>query len=517
MQFESHVLDPQEPRLEQNTLLSAAFGDGATAFTHRCYMLDISRDRVPTMDTLRWLVDVLATLRFTELQLYTEHTYTFTGHDEVWAAASALTREDLAELTAWASQCGLILTANLNTFGHMERWLQHDSYRHRAECPDGLSPPLDAVLAGPTCLAPNDDNATFAVGLARELADALGSRQIMIGGDEPFELGTGVSAQEVARVGRDQVYRTHLERIIHPLVDDGYKVLFWGDQFRTDPHAFVNIPENAKCVIWNYEAPSSATTLADELPIFVRDLLGWPDDAALGFAAHARIALASHVPTWVACGTSSWNTFLGRNRNAAANIDDAAAVGAAGGADGFMLTDWGDNGHWQPLAVSLPSMVRGAIGGLTGAPVDPSFRVGPVIDSILDAPDGTGALIDELGEITESIGATAYNGSAAFNAVIPIGLSTGGSLDQRAADDALSLLDRATAWFAPHRNDDSRWGIAAQELDAACRATALGLHRLLGTSESPDDVDRAVEAQRAAWLRSSRPGGLDDSIARLRR
>ena len=34
------------------------------AFARRAYMLDISRDRVPTMDTLDWLVRVLAAAGF---------------------------------------------------------------------------------------------------------------------------------------------------------------------------------------------------------------------------------------------------------------------------------------------------------------------------------------------------------------------------------------------------------------------------------------------------------------------
>jgi hypothetical protein len=30
------------------------------------------------------------------------------------------------------------LVPNLNSFGHFERWLGHDKYKHMAECPDGF-------------------------------------------------------------------------------------------------------------------------------------------------------------------------------------------------------------------------------------------------------------------------------------------------------------------------------------------------------------------------------------------
>ena len=67
-------------------------------FAHRAYMLDVSRDRVPTNDTLDWLVGILAAAGFNELQLYIEHTFDYRGHEVVWRDASPLTHEDLERL-----------------------------------------------------------------------------------------------------------------------------------------------------------------------------------------------------------------------------------------------------------------------------------------------------------------------------------------------------------------------------------------------------------------------------------
>src|SRR6478609_7348883 len=54
----------------------------------RAFMLDVSRDRVPTRTALDELVDVLALVRCNQLQLSIEHTFAHVGHDEVWADAS---------------------------------------------------------------------------------------------------------------------------------------------------------------------------------------------------------------------------------------------------------------------------------------------------------------------------------------------------------------------------------------------------------------------------------------------
>ena len=52
-------------------------------FPARGFMLDISRDKVPTMSTLFMLVDMFAELKINQLQLYTEHTFAYAQHREI--------------------------------------------------------------------------------------------------------------------------------------------------------------------------------------------------------------------------------------------------------------------------------------------------------------------------------------------------------------------------------------------------------------------------------------------------
>ena len=64
-------------------------------FEHRAYMLDISRDRVPTMKTLREIVDLLERCRYNQLQLYTEHTFAYREHSVVWEDADPMTAAEI--------------------------------------------------------------------------------------------------------------------------------------------------------------------------------------------------------------------------------------------------------------------------------------------------------------------------------------------------------------------------------------------------------------------------------------
>src|SRR5690606_20575826 len=99
------------------------------------------------------------------LELYVEHTFAYADHEVVWRDASPLTADDLRWLDGRCADAGIELVANQNTFGHMERWLRHDRYRSRAECPDGATNPFSGRPMAPATLAPTPDNAEFALAL----------------------------------------------------------------------------------------------------------------------------------------------------------------------------------------------------------------------------------------------------------------------------------------------------------------------------------------------------------------
>lgn len=58
-------------------------------FEHRGVMLDVSRDRVWTMATLRSLVRRLAAWKVNQVQLYFEHAFQYRGHQDVWEGSGA--------------------------------------------------------------------------------------------------------------------------------------------------------------------------------------------------------------------------------------------------------------------------------------------------------------------------------------------------------------------------------------------------------------------------------------------
>ena len=125
-------------------------------FPSRGVMLDISRDKVPTLETLFALIDELAEWKINHLELYTEHTFAYRNHREVWAQASPMTGEDILRLDAYCRERFIELVPNQNSFGHMHRWLKLPRYRHLAECPDGFDWPWGGRSDEPFSLNPTD-------------------------------------------------------------------------------------------------------------------------------------------------------------------------------------------------------------------------------------------------------------------------------------------------------------------------------------------------------------------------
>ena len=488
------------------------------SFTDRAYMLDVSRDRVPTMETLEWLIGVLGRLRFTELQLYTEHTFAWVDHPDVWRHASPLTPEELGRLADCCRAAGMQLVPCLNGFGHMERFLRHDRYRDRAECPDGAPPMFGPGTVPPSTLAPTPDNARFALDLFREVLRALPSRRVHIGGDEPFELGEGRSAAEVAARGRTAVYADHLSRLISPLVEDGHDVLFWGDVLVRSPAHVAGLPAGSTAAAWWYQAPvPDPPPISHVLGPELADRLGLPEDALAGFVAHTRAFADTGFPFWVAPGTSTWNSLVGRWPNARGNVDDAVAVGLDRGAGGLLLTDWGDNGHHQPLSCSLPPLVHTAGAAWCADTHDPGVVAG-VVDDLVGAV-GLGDVLLELGSIEDSLGVRQFNAGAIHSALLGTFLRPGRHrFDDERAAAAADVLSRADGLAV--RGTGPRRDAIAEEVGAAASLATIGLHRLGAVLDvrvpgEPPDLATAVDRQRRAWLRTSRPGGLDDSLARL--
>lgn len=475
----------------------------------RGFMLDVSRDRVPSRDGLRALLRWLERVRVNHLQLYTEHTFAYRAHELVWRNASPITPDDVAWLEGECAARGVELVANQNCFGHFERWLQWAPYRGRA---------ADPTAARPLSLAPTEDNARFALDLVAELGDAHTSRTVNIGCDEVFELH-----------GRTEEFVTHLGRLLDGVRGQGRRPQFWADMVHGDPAAAADVVGDATALLWHYEAPmdESVVDLLGGLELegpMAAVLADWIASRAwAGFGPRAERFADAGLDWWVCPGTSGWNSLVGRWPNARANGLDALEHGRAHGATGMLLTEWGDNGHLQPPSVMLPALTWSAsLAWCLDANRD--LDVAAALDHHVlgDRAGRAGAALLAAGEVVDRTGVLVPNGSA-LHPTAAGQLGGFGAPTEEALDGVRATLDAADADLAAADLVDHDGAVTRRELRQAVALARHGADHLARRHglAAPDEATLAArladlaEEQSACWGLRSRAGGRDDSLARL--
>ena len=157
-------------------------------------MLDISRGRVPRLETLLDLVEHLADFKINEFQLYTEHTFAYRDYKPVWRDWGALTAKEIRTLDAHCRQLGIELVPNQNSFGHLRQWLAYPPLRQLAETSAPWPDQGGKFLRYPSTLAPaHPGTIPFLRQLYDELLPNFTSTRFNVGCDETWDLGRGQS------------------------------------------------------------------------------------------------------------------------------------------------------------------------------------------------------------------------------------------------------------------------------------------------------------------------------------
>src|SRR5215469_2349122 len=279
-------------------------------FPHRGLMLDVSRGKVPTLATLRGLVDLCVRLKFNVLMLYTEHTFRFRRHPEIGRDASPLDAMQMRELDAYAAERHVELIPTLQSLGHMQHVLALPRYAGLAETERRWT------------ISPADPGTYALLGdLYDEYLPNFRSLRFNANCDEPWDLALGKSAERALQVGKAGVYLDHVRRVRDLAARHRKRTMIWGDVVHANPERIPEIDRDLVLLDWWYEAAHDY-------------------DRVRAFADNG-------IEFWVCPGTSSWNCLFPRVQNSLENIARYADAGRRHGAQGLVVTDWGDFGHYN--------------------------------------------------------------------------------------------------------------------------------------------------------------------------
>jgi hexosaminidase len=466
----------------------------------RAVMIDVSRDKVPTMATLRDLIDRLASWKVNQVQLYSEHTFAYRNHAEVHAAASPFTSLEIRELDRFCQDRFVELVPNQNCLGHMNRWLLHDRYRSLAIAPDGFVDPYGLGHEAMTLDPANPGSLALVRELLGELLPLFSSRRVNIGLDETWEL---------PRERLDEFFQWAATLRALPELD-GHEVIIWGDMFSGHPELVAQVPAGVTVCEWGYDA-------------------GYP------FVERTALLADAGIPFWVAPGTSSWLSIGGRVTNSVTNCREAVEAALANGGVGFLNTDWGDRGHLQQLPISDPGFAYGAavawcLEANAGIDLGAALSAHAYNDPTRELATALLTIGDAHRLVTSQIPNHSILVMHLYFPQIRVGrgISRGVTVAELGAvNDALATarlaVDRSRSRRADAAElvDEVHWTIEVLEL-----ATDDALARLAGDgtlASIPEDqrlafavrLDALTDRHRRLWLARNRPGGLPDSVAWL--
>jgi hypothetical protein len=408
-----------------------------------------------------------------------------------------MTADEIRALDAYCRERHVDLVPNQNSLGHMERWLALERYRPLAECPDGWRR-QDGGWTAPTTVCPLDERVpALYADLYDQLLPNFGSAQCNVGLDEPWELGRGRSRDEAERRGVGRVYLDHALTLREMLHARGRTMQFWGDIILKHEQIISELPDDVLIMNWGYgaEHPFDA-----ECPKF----------AKLG------------LPFYVCPGTGSWNAVGGRTRNAVRNLENAISNGRANGARGVLITDWGDNGHWQPLPVSYLGYAYGlalAWAGEANRELDLPRALD--VHAFADEAGVLGRLAYDLGNVSAEEGLDWGNAHKLFQVLRhPEAMrESPPPVPAKAAEGArrrLAALAERLAEARPRTPDgdlvreEFRWAIDMLRYGCAFAAARDGAEG----AEAPDPGE-LIERYRRVWRARNREGGLEDSIGKM--
>ena len=475
-------------------------------FPVRGVMVDISRDKVPTLETTKALIDRLASWKINQFQLYTEHTFAYRLHPEVWAAASPFTGEEIMDLDAYCRERGVELVPNQNSFGHMHRWFELPRYAPLAEAPDGFDYPWGDHCAGPFSLCPLDPGSLDLVtSLFDELLPHFTSKMFNVGCDETFDLGQGRSRAACDQLGTGRVYLDYLRKVYEAVKARDRRMQFWGDIIVQYPELVPQLPKDAIALEWGYEAHHP-------------------------FDEHGAQFAQAGLQFYVCPGTSSWNTLGGRTTNALGNLRSAAENGLKHGAAGYLNTVWGDNGHWQTLPIDYLGFGMGAAYSWAWE-ANRAADVPRVISRFAfdDPSDNFGRVAYDLGEVYRTLGIEPHNSSVLFWMLqwrlSDVNEGYRETVSPKTLREALAAIDHALLPLGETQSRRPDAALLRREFELAARmmrhAAGRGLHAIGAPDRSAADLEHnlreIIEEYRAVWLLRNRPGGLNDSVARLER
>lgn len=304
----------------------------APDFENRGFYLDITRGRIPTLETLKELVDNLAYYKINMLQLYVEHTFPFKEYDGIYQRTGFISSEEIVELDKYCIENFVEFVPSLSCFGHLYELLSDERYKHLCE----LENYKDRTVfwcerMGHHTIDPsNPESFELIKSLIDQYAPLFTSDKFNICCDETFDLGRGRNA------GKDKarLYVDFVRKILDYVKSKGKTPMMWGDIISAHSELIDDLGDGVLFLSWGYSANQGPESI--------------------------KKVEAAGKPQYVCPGISNWTSLIEQPQISVPNITKMTKYGYDAGAIGVLNTCWGDYGHISSIYACMYGAIFGA-------------------------------------------------------------------------------------------------------------------------------------------------------------
>jgi len=321
-------------------------------------MLDVSRNAVLRVDSVKAILRSMALMGMDIGMLYTEETFEVPEEPYFGYMRGRYSMAELKEIDDYADILGIEMIPCVQTLGHLERFLQWPTVKSKYA-------DNDTVL-----LADSEDTYVLIRRILEAAVKPFRTKRIHIGMDEAHGIGTGAHLRRFGYEKAHSIIHRHLLRVKEMLDEMGLQPMMWSDMyFRPDS------PNNTY-----YDSGEPSQTAIDSVVPGV-ELVYW--DYYHNTEAEYQTMMDKHKKmtdnTLFAGGVWTWSGVAPDVTKMLATTVPALRMCKRNGVPLALATAWGDDGAETDRFLALPGLQVYAEFSYTGdhdeAVVAERFRV----------------------------------------------------------------------------------------------------------------------------------------------
>lgn len=300
------------------------------AFSSCGLMLDVSRNAVLKVGTIKRIIDQLASCGLNLLLLYMEDVYEVPEYPYMGYLRGRYTQRELKEIDQYAFERGVEMVPCIQTLAHMRQFLQWDGAGVVADQPEVM-------------LVDDERTLRFVEAEIETVSACFRSRRIHVGMDEAHGIGLGRYHALHGAQDRFDLLMRHLKHVVRLCEEKGLKPIMWSDMlfrlgskenqyYDLDADIPPNVPEDLPHVqmcYWDYY--HTEESFYDRM-----------------FERHAIFG-----DTVFAGGIWTWSGFLPNIKRTEATLKPALSSCLRHGIQTVFATLWGDDGAETNCTIAL--------------------------------------------------------------------------------------------------------------------------------------------------------------------